>query len=98
MNFTQSNFKGVSVFLSVSDCTLGLVRNRRYEAPLGRVVLRIQQVVATPSEVRVSLKVVFMAQGNGRRFLRRSGPTSGGGGRWDSRCTRLVEATSALQP
>jgi hypothetical protein len=38
MKFTQSNFKGVSVSLSVSDCTLGLVHNRRYEAPHGRVV------------------------------------------------------------
>src|ERR1700751_5373961 len=36
MKFTQSNFKCVSVSLSVS-CTLGLVHNRRYEAPHGRV-------------------------------------------------------------
>jgi hypothetical protein len=33
MKFTQSNFKGVSVSLSVFDCTLGLVHNRRFEAP-----------------------------------------------------------------
>lgn len=43
---------------------------------LVRDAVRIQQVAATPSEVKVSLKVVFMSHGKRAEVSEASGPTS----------------------